>query len=55
MSVFLSSPYILSPNALIETKVKALNANGWSTLSPANTVGTVVQPTPSQMSAQQVE
>ena len=42
MSVFLSSPYSLTPNTLIEAKVKAYNSNGESAFSTPNVAGVVV-------------
>jgi len=51
MSDFLVSPYTLIRGDLIIARVSALNSIGWSSPSPLNTAGVVVQTTPAQPSA----
>jgi hypothetical protein len=52
MTTFTSSPYSFGVNILIQAKVLAHNARGWSAESNANSGTTpVTQSTPSQMTA----
>lgn len=46
MSIFTSSPYSLDEGDLIVAVVQALNSIGYSTASPENTAGAVVQVVP---------
>jgi len=46
MSVFIGSPYLLSPNTLIQAQYQAHNAIGWGDLSDENTGGDRVQTIP---------
>jgi hypothetical protein len=51
MQVLTSSPYSLSAGSLIEAKVQAFNANGWSSLSTDSTGAAIVQTVPITMTA----
>jgi len=49
MTVLRGGPYLLTYATLVRAKVSALNINGWSEESEANTLGATIQTEPQQM------
>ena len=49
MSVFISTPYNLVANTVINAQVQALNAIGWGATSPDSTGAAIVETVPLQM------
>jgi len=54
MTTLRAAPYsLITIGTLVEVKVQAMNGNGWSTLSSANTVGATIETEPTTMNAPQ--